>query len=517
MDKVKFYRRRQFALGPEYFDFEGWNRYHIGGEYCLTVHPDLTVYQTRSSSNSITLLGYLIDPCHDEKTEWEIISDMLPRIKSVNDIFTCIEGISGRFVIIVKIREEMLLAHDAAGMRQVDYCKDSYGRIWCASQAETLAERLGFSPDQEVLEYRNASIFGPGRGEFWLPNNRTAFREVLQLLPNHYLDVRRGKAIRFWPRKGCIKPISVQEGVRLSVPIIKKSVYAASKKFDLKMGISAGIDSRKTLAATKEFRDKIVYFSHEHELCGIGSSDIRIPAKLLLRLGIPHYTLGQRLMNESFRFYYESSSTFARENKGHTAYTLLCNFGTECTILNSNLAEISQCNYWLPKNKQDGEGLAIATGLYHPLAIREFEKWIQEAQDPCRESMLNILSLFHWEQKGGRWASAAFGEYDIAYESFTPYNNRLLNTILLGISERYRRNGMWRVGLQQIQYMWPEVLSEPINPGQTFKEKLHVFLRRKILHKCVTPWIPIYEYVRFRRRRRRMKSRLEKGVTSNGH
>jgi len=504
MKKAKFFRRRQFALGPNYFHFEGWKRYTVAESYCLTVHPDLTVQEARNGDNSITLLGYLIDPYKPERKEVDILNEMIMQVKNLDDIITFLERMSGRFIIFVVLEGEILIFHDASGLRQVLYCRDEHGRSLCASQAETLAEQLGFSVDQEVLEYWRAPIFRYNGTEFWMVNDRTFYKEILQLLPNHFLDFRRGRAIRFWPKKNSIPSLSVQEGVRLSIPIIKNSIEAVCNKFEIKMGISAGIDSRKTLAATKDVRDKILYFTHENDLCGIDSMDVKVPAKLLPKLGIRHNFLNQMFMSKDFKRLYEDSATFARENKGNNAYILFYHFGIDFAVLSSNLSEISQCNYWLPKSKINGEGLAVITGLYHPLAIKEFDKWVKGAQGACEESGINILGLFHWEQRGGRWASAAFGEYDIVHESFTPYNNRYLNKILVGISERYRRDRMWYVALRQIQNMWPEVLSEAVNPGDTLGEQIRELLRRQVLHKFVTPWLPIYEYFKFLRKRIRL-------------
>lgn len=139
------------------------------------------------------------------------------------------------------------------------------------------------------------------------------------------------------------------------------------------------------------------------------------------------------------------------------------------------------------------------------MAIREFDNWIQGAREACESSGLNILDLFHWEQRGGRWVAASFSEYDIAHDSFTPYNNRYLNKVLLGISERYRRDRMWYVALKIIQPLWPEVLSVPVNPPEALSKKMIEFLRRQILHKYVTPWLPIYEYAKYLRKKRKQK------------
>lgn len=501
MDKIKFFRRRQFVLGSEHFQIEGWQKYTIADRYYLTIHPDLTFRQVKRENKSLTVLGYFIDPFQAEISDIDILNKILQDINSLTDIINSFERVSGRFIIIATINERAWLFNDAVGLRQVVYCKDKNDKIWCASQAETLAEHFGFLPDKEVLDYKNSPMFTSGREEFWFANNRTPYGEIKHLLPNHYLDITERKVVRFWPAINCIKPLPLQNSIDLSIPLIINSINTAFENFTLKTALSAGIDSRKTLAATKKLKDEMFYFTQS---ANNNQMDVRVTARLLHKLGISHHILDLKSMSDEFRKYYLSSATYARENKGDIAYTLYYHFGPDATILNSNLSEITQCNYWLPKSKINGKGLAIITDLYHPLTISDFEEWLQDAQSACQATGLNILTLFHWEQRGGRWAAASFGEYDIAHDSFTPYNNRYLIQLLLGISEKYRRNRMRRVAINTIYCMWPEVLSEPVNPPDTFRESLLEFIRYKILHKCVTPWFPIYEYVKYLRKKRRI-------------
>ena len=107
----------------------------------------------------------------------------------------------------------------AASVRQVNYCRDDQGVVWCASQAETLAEYLDLEYDEEVLSYGICLNTGQARDEFWLVNDRTPYRDVRNLLPNHYLDLRQGRAVRYWPREGCIPSLSVDESNKLCTPI----------------------------------------------------------------------------------------------------------------------------------------------------------------------------------------------------------------------------------------------------------------------------------------------------------
>ena len=503
MDKIKFFRRRQFVLGPEYLNFEGWKRYELTKNYCLTAHPDLDVQQVSHNSKTITLLGFLLDPERYKLTQKEILSNIIHNANSITDIINDFENMTGRFVAVAELNDNIYMFNDACGLKQIVYCSDKNGKIWCSSQAESLAQKLGFPLDKDVMDYINS----PGKSEIWMPNNITPYKDILHLLPNHYLDFTTGKSYRFWPTANCIAPTSIEEGVELSALILKNSLYAACNRFDLKMGITAGIDSRKTLAAARGIKHKITFFTHASAALSV--TDVKIPARLLPKLGIQHHVLEQERMNDEFRGYYNASATFARESKGHEPYNILRYFGSEVNILNSNVSETTQGLYWLPKSKINGEGLAILTGLYHPLTIREFNNWLLDAREACEAAGLNILALFHWEQKMGRWAAASFSEYDIAHDSFTPYNNRYLNKVLMGINERYRRNRMWFIGIKTVKFLWPEVLNEPINPPETLRSSIQAFIRRQIFHKYITPWFPLYEYLLYMRRKSQAKAQMQ--------
>jgi hypothetical protein len=504
MDQAKFFRRRQFALGPEYFNYLGWNRIEVAEGFLLTAHPDLPVARACISGRALTMVGYAIDPIDPGLREEQILRKLLEEAQDVTEVSSRLERLTGRFIIIANYGGQMCLFHDAVALRQVQYCKDGQGRTWCASQAETLAERFGFPLDEEVLDYKHLPAFR-GKTEFWLLNDRTPYRQVLNLLPNHFLDLNRGTAVRYWPKKGCIPKLSVAESIRLCTPLLVNAIKAASERFDLRVAMTAGIDSRKTLAATKTFSDKLYYFSHGTSEETLQINDVAVPARLLGRLNLEHHAWPLLPMTEKFKNVFEASSTWAREKKGKNAYTVLANCGPEVTVLNSNISEVAQSIYWLPPSKLNGEGLAVLSGLAHPFAIKEFQKWLKGAKASCAEAGMDVLALFFLEQRMGRWATAAFSEYDVAHETFNPYNNRYLHSLMLGVNERYRRDRMWNVSLQNIKVMWPEVLAEPINPQDHLPAKVQQFIRRYVIHKTIAPWLPLYPYMRYLKKQRKFR------------
>jgi len=503
MDRIKYYRRRQFVLGPRVVNPGGWEEHDLEGLGFLVVHPDLAVTTVRIPAGLLVLLGDVLDSRSPASGNRGILEEAAARVTNADQLPAVLEPLSGRFVLLAALNGTRRLYHDAVGLRQVTYCRDGDGAVWCASQAETLAEVLRYGHDPEVLSYRNLPMYQRDRGEFWLLHDRTPYRAVRHLLPNHCLDLDTGRASRYWPVPGAIPQLSIADSIEQCTPILEGSIAAAASRFDLCLGMSAGMDSRKTLAAAREVRDRIRYFSHAPGHDRLDVHDIRVPARLLPRLGLRHESLGWNPMSSDFREIYEASATWAREKKGHIAHTLFRHFGPDTVIMNSNISEVAQCVYWLPARHLDGEGLAILSGLNHPFAVRSFQAWVDGAAPACEAAGMELLDLFFLEQRMGRWTVAAFSEYDVAHDTFNPYNNRLLHRMMLAIHPRHRRDRRWDVPIRQIRAMWPDVLCEPVNPQDSLHEQLQQTLRRFVVHRTITPWLPVYQYLRFLKKRRR--------------
>jgi hypothetical protein len=500
MDRTKFYRRRQFVLAPRHIAYEGWKRLQYDSCFFLTVHPDLPVISAEAAGNKALLLGYLIDPDFPDQDENTILQRFVQDRLSCGGVVDKIMPLIGRFVLIIRNGGSLLLFHDPSSLRQVNYCRDGHGAIWCASQPEVLAEELGYEHDPDALEFRNLPEFRRTLEDFALIGDRTPYKPVKYLLANHYLDLTNGTVHRYWPYPGCIGRLSIKESIKKYCSILENSIKAAARKFDLKMGISAGCDSRKSLAASKAVRDRITYFTQtpmaDHAV------DMEVPARLLPKLGLKHHKVELREMSEEFQSLYERSATWARERTGHIAFSCLKKFGPEATILNSNISEYSQVSYWLPKRRINGEGLAILKGLNISQAISDFQKWLDEAIPICKASRMNVLVLFQLELRS-RWVANSFAECDISYESFNPYASRRIFSTELSVNERWRRGRRIDIPIRQIKHMWPEVLSEPINPRQDIAGRFMQLIVRRVIHKVISPLSSILEYLRYQRLKER--------------
>ena len=94
--------------------------------------------------------------------------------------------------------------------------------------------------------------------------------------------------------------------------------------------------------------------------------------------------------------------------------------------------------------------------------MQAFARWLSDAGIPD----VDLLDLFCWEQMAGRWQAKIRAEYDLVQDSFAPLNNRRLLGVLLAIHPDRRRGPDFPFFSELIAALWPDVLSEPINPPE---------------------------------------------------
>ena len=133
------------------------------------------------------------------------------------------------------------------------------------------------------------------------------------------------------------------------------------------------------------------------------------------------------------------------------------------------------------ENIASGEFLASITKMKDsPFAIEAFDNWLGSANEIFN---INIYDLFHWEQKCGRWLSNNSLVFLMAWkEVFFPFNCRNLLIDFLSVSDVHRMPGDYQFFKDLIKNMWPDLLSEPINPQQ---KKGFLFRSIKKLKKII--------------------------------
>lgn len=483
MVNERYLFRRQFILGTHYIKgLERWNKVIIDNKLFLTVHPDLEVLKITFEEKIIVLLGYILDPFNPSLSNLEIINNIAEKVSAADDIFPYIDSMCGRFVFIVKIKDELRIFNDAAGYRQIFYYTDDKNSIWCASQPSIIASEFGLKTSQGIVKDFYQLPVVKSEIARWYPGDMTVYKDIYHLIPNHYLDLNSGNVKRFWPVKS-IKPISIEKAVEYSSKILQGAFESASNRFNLALTVTAGYDTRVLIASCNLIKEKIHFLTHTHSNLDENGLDIQIPRELLKRFGLKHHIVHHSSkVNDNFGIIFKRNVTGAKDSAERNAYAFfkyLQHSDTEMVVAQGEGGGIGKSFYQLPAFFQvNGKALATSTGMRGSrIAESAFEKWLESAKKAV-DNGINIKDLLYWEMRLGNWSTIAISSYDIVFESFLPFNCRILMQYLISVDKKFRLPPNY-THVYLIDKMWPELLEIPINPPANKKEEIVGKIRSK--------------------------------------
>jgi hypothetical protein len=481
--------RRQFFLGQmEQFRPAGWTLQRLDARRCLVVHPDLALTHVRRGEIACTLLGFLLDPVRPQASDQDIVQDLLDRHDTLDALVAATSPLGGRWVLVLQDGERTLICHDATALRQVSYAETADQGTVCASHPGLLAHVLGLQPDPATLDYLRS------RGEsdfevYWLPGERTLYREVRALLPNHTLDLQTGRATRHWPGAEVLQPLPVREAATGCLATLRGLLDAARRRAPLAVSMTAGWDSRLVLALSQPARDQIYCFTLTYPHLSLASRDVAVPARLLRQLGLQHHLIAYpTAIDAEFKDLFRQSTPSGSAAYCADAQAMHAQYPQGHLCLTGDVAEIVKCHYRLPGVPDDAvtpQQLAEVCHLEpHPLVLEALAAW--RAGVPAN-SPIPLLDLFCWEQMAGRWQAQIRAEYDIAQESFAPLNCRDLLLTMLAVDEAERQGPAYPFFRTLIEQLWPEALNVPINPPETTSLKHRVLraLGRTPLYRLI--------------------------------
>lgn len=481
LDKLLY--RRQFLISPtkiNNFSYPDWSEIFLGRDFWLYAHPDLPVAQVTDGDLRLSLVGYFINPYRINENDEHILSVLLRDVVSGRDIFHSSEPLGGRWVLVISSSTKMFLFNDACGLRQVYYLVDSKKRVWCTSQPALLAEHVNLEVDKKIAREFVSKVF-PRDREYWWPGNLSLYVNMKKLLPNHFLELTEIKVSRFWPCSP-LTNVGLEESVRETSFLLKRTLRSACSRYALAVGITAGLDSRCILAASRGIEDRLYFYTTVSSANSISCADVLVPERILQKLGLKHNLIDcHESIDARFLETYNRSSFLAHRFWRDVAYGMFQTYPQDRVSVRGNCSEIARCFYYqygyYKSKKVTAPYLSSFAWGRNDIAVAIIEDWLKEAREVEANFNINLLDLFYWEHRMGSWQATLQHEWDIVHESFLPFNSRLILCNLLSVASKYRIAPDYILYKRIIQNLWPTLLAEPINPRTELQKLLTPFGR----------------------------------------
>lgn len=470
------YIRNQFILyknRPEINLPLGWKRFNIRN-FQLLVAPELTIYKVKNEYVTYYLIGVAFHVRYPEINE----QDILNRFPINYDEFLDeIDYLCGNHIIIRETTDAVILMNDNAAAMKAFYLLNETGSAEAvASDPATLKlfYELKIDRSKEALEFYNSDFFKKNKIRL---GDKTQFKNVYQVLPNHYLNISESKIYRFFPRSPK-QELSIEESISNVQFYTQNVIKAASRKYNLKCGLTAGWDSRLVLASTKNEQKEVSYYTFRGSRQKKQQKDIEIATRISENLGLTYEVIdaSNPPTDIEIKKISENYSIIPLSK-----FKIVCNgfesFDKEKDIaLLGVISEIAK-NYYESVNVKDGDSLARAAHFERfQYVVEHQQKKFDELKPICDKYGYDLRDIAHWEQDITNFAAQGIQYNSYALRTISPFNSREIIKTLLATPRNLRDKHRHSYYKKYLGVVWPELNSFPINP--TLKKRLIVFTKK---------------------------------------
>jgi hypothetical protein len=301
---------------------------------------------------------------------------------------------------------------------------------------------------------------------------RTPLKNIFLLTANTKLDLDHFTVSRYWPA-GPLPPMAVPDASVEAKTLMQASLAHISSFYRPVISISAGLDSRVTLALSKIF--PVRYFNHcrwppiqtdrlDREFALWVSSELGLDVHLIDRT-----TKAPIAFNDAL-----ARNTYYNHGRD-VAFECLQTYGADKSAIHvrSNLSEIgrrffSKKGEFKPTTSGDLSEKWISCLSVPPPSNTDIMEAFREFDDVTglTRCPVDTGSLFYWEHRMSAWHSQIIIESDPAFDTLSLYNCRRIFEVLLSVpAEDQKRASIHK---QIIRDAWPALTRPPLN-GKPFE------------------------------------------------
>lgn len=462
---------RGFALACERLPHtpERFREIPLPSGHVFTHDDNLPAALVRRGDTFVLLAGYAIDLTNGNDDTESVAAHLLSALNAGHTEFLDrVDHIAGRHIIVFSDGASLLALTDATGMKTIFYEAARPGVI--CSHAELFA-----APRSEP---ELPAAFG-------YPGIRTLYERVRVLTPNTLLNLHENTVVRFFPREP-LATKTIEEAASVLCRTAAVQMEAITKRFPrVAISMTAGLDSRLTLALTRPWAQACEFFTYTHTGIAGETVDKVVATEIARRLGLRHSVFDRMTLHSNMSP--EDASQFSafeamiKRNASLTTMPKLdfwfWKLHQEVDVhVRSTLVEIGRCfwrNLWgdtdtslsprrmaflyntssLPKLTESGRVQAEAY----------FEEYIT-ATSFDRLHGYDPYDMFYWEHRNGHWHARVCIENDPAFDTVVLFNARVILKAFLSIDFEGRRSAALPSHI--VAKLLPELADIPVNPKE---------------------------------------------------
>ncbi len=427
-------------------------RVHEQHQWVLYANDQLVVSVEANDQRTVAVCGVASD-ASDPAATLHNIAQRLAGLVDRDALERALEDIVGCYVVFVWSDSSCSVYTDPASILGVYHDPDKK----LVASTPSLLSATQRDP-------RTSAWFGARPSNNWIPSPYTIFTDIEVVPANHVLDTSNWQVRRFWPT------VVDETGRSNAIERISTDLRTAMESLvhderSLHVSVTGGYDSRANLAAARQVRDRMAYFTLRNP--SVSRSDVELAMRVAL-IG----DVGLRIIDCPIPLSAQVE-----------AYNLQCAyqaFGARqeivggCALvadgpaihINGGLGVLLK-NFYGARFGPRSQRIRLSellTDFDHPppLVVRGVEAWLHSVSDFPPQLQRTLMYL---EQRAPRWMGPAELASTLYYDPYSPFTSRNIAMAAAFAPDSLLEGG--RLHAAVIKQLWPELLQVPFTKARS--------------------------------------------------
>ena len=423
------------------------------GKYTLYTDGNTPFSSASVGERACAIFGLAVNVVSGE--EENLAHKIAETCDSIADVLAYERDLGGKYMIFFRDREQYYLLGDATCSIPIFYNQGD--AVACSCNDRAIADAKGYCVDDAHLKIRKSGEISQA-----MPSDITVWRQIKQLLPNHYLDLNRQSAVRFVNAAEPQKRVSVEEATAETLPMIERLLAFYLERYKIYCPITSGRDSRVVLAFLQKSGAPFSCYTIRHPEHHDDTQDIVVPVELCKRGGIEHRLVEDLNVPDALKN--EMDALLGEEHYSartlRIAHTIRAYFGDGAVINGDIIGQVGKCSLHrdIP--------ILFATPSYFRCKLHNYSReakthlgdWLHAIKQSGE--CVNAFDLFSIENRMGRWAAQENLIYNTIGQAYLNiFNSRRIVYVWTAVDRKKRKTSL--LHMDYIKKTHPMLLDVP--------------------------------------------------------
>lgn len=438
----------------------GFEQSYIIGKFVLHTDNQTRIEFFKANGREIMIFGYAVDVFSGQREK--LAETILKSTGNLADVIEYERKLGGKYVIFYAENDKCYCLGDATCSVPVFYSLGLSDFI-CCSNPQMIIENYDLKPDEELQKIRNSGPLNQA-----MPYDVTPYKEIKQLLPNHYIDFLKVKAIRFVNSNKKQKEISPEKAAEITAPMIENITKMYLSDFDIYCPLTSGRDSRVVYAFFKKLQGRVNSYTIWKESFRNDSQDWDIPVELAKLGGGKHEQIHKETVTSEMKSAMDKilGVNGYPDDAFGLSVTVNKHYGDCATVEGDIIGQVGKCSLHrdIPLFLASPAYFRCKLHNYSDGAKKLLKKWMKEIKD-CGEKV-NVFDLFSVENRLGVWASHThLIRNTMGQAYFNIFNSRSIIYVWTAVDRAKRMKS--EIHVELIKITAPELLEIPFEKDKS--------------------------------------------------